>query len=288
MARTRFRLRLIFQEVDLWPGTFTIGRSYACNLTIEDLKVSREHARLAVGETEAHIADMGSRNGTTVNGEPLTVERRLRSGDRIRLGDYEFVFMEDKSAAADVERPTLRTISCPDCGYLYPFDEQACPSCGKRRAHDREAPSPEAMRTSPKLASTSSIRRRSNMIDEVINMALTMEHFDKAAELVDEKIGMLEKRGLDGGTDLDILEDLSQLNLMLAKTLEDGNRIAWVLDAWARAKAQLTDPVISSIAISAQGWYPLSPDISRYLSRLERDTRDGASPKLLERLRALI
>ena len=44
----KYRLRLVFQEIDVGPGNFTIGRASACNLTVEDPLVSREHARILV------------------------------------------------------------------------------------------------------------------------------------------------------------------------------------------------------------------------------------------------
>ncbi len=285
ISGTRFRLRLIFQEVDLWPGEFTIGRSHSCNITIEDLKVSREHARLLVSDNGVIIMDLGSRNGTTVDGKAVGEGISLKGGDRVRLGDYEFVFVEDRARLDHVEKPTIRTTSCAVCGHMHNVTSGECPSCGGAPAGANENRKSTPLVHAPKLASTSSIRRRSNMIDEVINMALTMEHFDKAADLVDERIAMLEQHGICADMDMDLLTDLSELNLMLAKSLKDGNRICWVIDAWARADAELPENMIVALEASSLGWYALTSDLSRYLQTLEQRTQGGASQQLLERLR---
>lgn len=54
--------------------------------------VSREHARVWVADGRVHLVDLGSANGTVVNGEPVTGPRTLRDRDRVRFGDVEAVF----------------------------------------------------------------------------------------------------------------------------------------------------------------------------------------------------
>ena len=51
-----------------------------------DRKISRRHARLLVTDTEVCVFDLGSANGTLVNGRRVT-SRRLRHGDLLQLGD---------------------------------------------------------------------------------------------------------------------------------------------------------------------------------------------------------
>jgi pSer/pThr/pTyr-binding forkhead associated (FHA) protein len=64
----RYRLRFVLQEFDLPRGATIIGRSLECHLTIDDPLVSRQHARITVGDDGAQIEDVGSRNGVRVNG----------------------------------------------------------------------------------------------------------------------------------------------------------------------------------------------------------------------------
>lgn len=77
-------------ERDLPPGaTLTIGRSAACDIAIDDATLSRSHARLAVGPDGVTIEDLGSRNGTLVNGERVA-RTELQLGDRVSLGGRSF------------------------------------------------------------------------------------------------------------------------------------------------------------------------------------------------------
>jgi hypothetical protein len=61
-----------------------IGRDLSCDLVLEDSSVSRRHARVGWNGGGWMLVDVSSRNGTTVNGEPLGTE--LRDGDSIGLG----------------------------------------------------------------------------------------------------------------------------------------------------------------------------------------------------------
>jgi len=76
---------------ELFPlagGSVTIGRLAGCDIQIDDKRVSREHARLWFDPVQRRylIADLGSANGTSVNGVRLKGEELLADGDEIRLG----------------------------------------------------------------------------------------------------------------------------------------------------------------------------------------------------------
>jgi hypothetical protein len=77
--------------IDL-PLTGTlIGRARTCNLQIQDITVSRQHARLLFGEGQWFIQDQGSKSGTYVNGQKVSAIA-LNPGDRIKIGSSEFEF----------------------------------------------------------------------------------------------------------------------------------------------------------------------------------------------------
>jgi hypothetical protein len=76
-----------------------IGRSRDCDLRISDLNASRRHAELQKDGDGYWIVDLGSMNGTQVNGRPVD-RQRLEDGDRITLGSTEIVFGR-KSAVRD-------------------------------------------------------------------------------------------------------------------------------------------------------------------------------------------
>lgn len=70
-----------------------IGRTSECDLVIpDDDRVSRVHARLDWDGSNWVLVDLGSTNGTLVNGEPVT-ERKLQPGDIIEVGDTRLRFL---------------------------------------------------------------------------------------------------------------------------------------------------------------------------------------------------
>ena len=64
----------------------TLGRHSGCDVTLDDTTVSRQHAALVRRHDGWWAVDLGSTNGTSVNGT-RAAEQRVRPGDRIELGD---------------------------------------------------------------------------------------------------------------------------------------------------------------------------------------------------------
>ena len=75
------------EEFPLTPdrGSYVIGRSSEVDLVLADDAVSRKHARIYFERGRAWIRDIGSQNGTQINGKPA-LRHCLRSGDRIAIG----------------------------------------------------------------------------------------------------------------------------------------------------------------------------------------------------------
>ena len=67
-------------------GNLLIGRLPDNHLALNHSSVSRRHARISVTQKGVVIEDMGSQNGTTVNGADAKGEHPLRPGDVIRIG----------------------------------------------------------------------------------------------------------------------------------------------------------------------------------------------------------
>ena len=89
-----FRLRHGHRVLLLGSGTVTLGRRATCDYVLHDSQVSREHARIIVGEQTFAIEDLGSANGVLVNGEPIRGLRRLNNGDTFRIGSQVFEILE--------------------------------------------------------------------------------------------------------------------------------------------------------------------------------------------------
>ena len=72
-------------------GAVTIGRSRDVELHLDHSSVSRRHAHLVVHGGEVRVSDMGSHNGTRVNGERLAGVRVLATGDVVAVGEVLLV-----------------------------------------------------------------------------------------------------------------------------------------------------------------------------------------------------
>jgi len=86
------------QQFKVSKGAAVIGRAPTVEVRLEDDGISRTHARLRAETTRAWIEDMGSRNGTFVNGVKITGATELRDGDKIQVGRgtvIRFGFQDD-------------------------------------------------------------------------------------------------------------------------------------------------------------------------------------------------
>lgn len=78
------------QEIRVPGKIFLIGRSSECHLRAGSDMISRQHCQLSVADSHAAVKDMGSRNGTFVNGQQITGEVQLKAGDKLKVGPLEF------------------------------------------------------------------------------------------------------------------------------------------------------------------------------------------------------
>lgn len=109
MTRVRVELDAPAGLLPLSAGTYVIGRSETCDVVIESGRASREHARLVVTDTGATLEDLGSANGTFVNGERLSQPRELAHQDFIVIGDVAIDIMITPATedAPDPQRPSV-------------------------------------------------------------------------------------------------------------------------------------------------------------------------------------
>jgi len=125
-----FRLRVRSTEIDLPLGELLVGRGTDCFLRIDDDLVSRRHARLMVGPDKVLFEDLGSRNGSKVNGARYLGPVELHIGDSFEIGAQVFQLI----TGAQLERePTMTMMphrACRRCQLLIDVRLANCPHCG--------------------------------------------------------------------------------------------------------------------------------------------------------------
>lgn len=108
--------KVLVQKFELDQPRVVIGRSQRCDLVLQDRELSREHTEITKAGTVFKVADLGSRNGTDLNGEMITEPRALQDGDVINLGDYQITFygagvaIPEGEAADDMEDAATRFV----------------------------------------------------------------------------------------------------------------------------------------------------------------------------------
>jgi DNA-binding winged helix-turn-helix (wHTH) protein len=91
-ARSKFYLAMDDRRFFLMDGTNTIGRAPEATVQIDSPGVSRLHARIRIENGVATLEDVGSKNGTHLNGTRIDGARPLADGNEIRLGTIVLTF----------------------------------------------------------------------------------------------------------------------------------------------------------------------------------------------------
>ncbi|HEU5230199.1 MAG TPA: FHA domain-containing protein [Ktedonobacteraceae bacterium] len=73
--------------------TLTVGRGHESDIVLPDSSISRRHVQLSRQGNDDYIQDLGSRNGTRVNDEPLSKPKQLKQGDIISMGNIRLEYV---------------------------------------------------------------------------------------------------------------------------------------------------------------------------------------------------
>lgn len=79
------------REIALAGDEFLIGRGEDCDLPLHDPEVSRHHCLIRVRGQEIMVTDLGSSNGTYINGHRLLSQVKLATGDEIVIGPFRYI-----------------------------------------------------------------------------------------------------------------------------------------------------------------------------------------------------
>ena len=86
---------VVIKEVQLTKERTMLGRRPYNDIVIDNLAVSGEHAVMHMTEHEVEVEDLGSTNGTYVNGKAIK-RQVLRNGDTIEVGKYKIRFLQEE------------------------------------------------------------------------------------------------------------------------------------------------------------------------------------------------
>lgn len=109
------------QRVPIADG-LTIGREEGCDVCLRDPKASRQHARIIVENSVAEVEDLGSSNGTRLNGKAIR-RRVLRPGDVIQIGTSLVAFKEEEEETGEREEEEAAEAPAPPVEVIEFADE---------------------------------------------------------------------------------------------------------------------------------------------------------------------
>jgi pSer/pThr/pTyr-binding forkhead associated (FHA) protein len=183
---------LVLKEITLTKERTTIGRKPHNDIQIDNLAVSGEHAVIVTILQDSFLEDLGSTNGTIVNGQPIK-KHFLQNNDVIELGKYKLKYINEAPAAqakaADFEKTmVLRP------GALKPQAPAA-------------APAPAAAATTPPAAAAPA----KSFGDTAVNAAPAAPA-PAPAQAPAQKTGMLQLlSGANAGKELELTKPLTTL-----------------------------------------------------------------------------
>ncbi len=100
--------------IPLTQPIFKIGRGETCNLRPSSDQVSREHAEFRINGDTVSVRDLGSRNGTLVNGKALTGPAELKDRDLVQVGPLTFAVAIEGGSQSSTKTPVPTKAASPD------------------------------------------------------------------------------------------------------------------------------------------------------------------------------
>lgn len=118
------------EVIQLNRRKFLIGREQDCHLRPNSEMVSRHHCAFSLDEFSVRLRDLGSTNGTMVNGQRIRSEVVLESGDRVVIGNLDFVIeisQEQRAAEDSVTRASTEVVAVQETQATDPVVPQQQP-----------------------------------------------------------------------------------------------------------------------------------------------------------------
>ncbi len=188
----------------------TFGRG-EMTIQLDDEHLSRKHARIFEHNNRWYLADIGSMNGTYLNGKRIEDPVKLREGDQIRIGHTVMVVRGGSSSKRDKLKPPTKhkadAKTKPDDTEKTKPEEKPKDEPGDEPA---DAPQPE---DDKKKAPAEDVVEEEEAVEETeeeVVLAPDESYTDGFDELEDEVAGIIDEDGSEGSSllELDLLDDL--------------------------------------------------------------------------------
>ena len=187
---------LVLKEIQLTKERTTIGRKPHNDIQIDNLAVSGEHAVLVTILADSFLEDLGSTNGTMVNGQSVK-KHFMQNNDVIEMGKYKLKYVADTAPAGAAKADFEKTMILRP-GAMRPAP--AAPVAATAGA-SVDSPAPIVAAAAPLMAKTGETQR---------NAAPVAMPPSPAASVPAQKIGMLRiLSGAIAGRELELIKPLT-------------------------------------------------------------------------------
>jgi EmrB/QacA subfamily drug resistance transporter len=247
-----------------------LGRDETADIVLADPsgELSRRHARIGLSDGAAVVEDLGSTNGTLLNGERISGSQPLRAGDEIRIGKYALEFASSIETDATRVRPTLDP-QMTRTRAVQPPHAQPSPGGHSSQPPRERAPTfapagsegelmilsgPGAGSTAPLIGSSATIGREPECDLQVLDSEVSRVH---AKVTVRDGVAVIDDLRSSNGTYVDGERILDRT------TLAPGDRIQI-----GEATIELTSPVFAGAAARV-----LPPQVSGVREVLSQSSR---------------
>jgi pSer/pThr/pTyr-binding forkhead associated (FHA) protein len=252
------RLRYLRHDIALPEGTFVIGRSPDCQLTLNDTLVSRRHAAFHVRAGAAEIEDLGSQNGVYLNGVRINGVEPLHDGDQIRIGAQDIAFQD---AADSQPRPSSRR-------------ETASTKADIRLDEPDEPPEPTVVLGKGPTSRPSGFA----IIGGVADKALALGRAGEAERILQRALADAFLGAHRGDLRPEVAEQAAGYALRLAAATGTGSWIDYVIRMYTTLQALLPARLVDELyAVARKVEHVDKPALAAYTAKL-REKSDGFGP----------
>ena len=276
------------------PGEFVIGRSSSCNLALDDGLVSRRHALLRVTANEVVVEDLGSRNGVSINGTPISGPTPVKHLDRVTIGSQEMIILAQAKLSA---AQTLQIERCFACGHLNEPSAMRCAQCGTSlQSGPTSAVGNATIRDIPvmpdladRVDEPTKTATTFELITSIAEKSLQFGRYEEAARILGPTLERLRRQAMDGKPidEADLAQGV-RFALRLAEGPTPAPWLTWVFEVFTAREALMSEKTIDSLhELVRKSRYNEPRTVRAYLQTLQGRTWNSSQRFLVKRIEAL-